>query len=249
MATVLSSSQWIEILLNTTITDKKGLAIFRALYGFEGHKAFASQIGRILGYTGKSPHAPLNSEIGRYAKRIAVHYEIDFTVRSGRRFKYWDLFFNGWDEGRFFVWQLRKELIEALEETELTGQELLAEEISTSEDGHLSEGMLRRIVVNAYERNKEARELCIKAYGSVCSVCLLNFKTKYGELGEGFIHVHHLKPISEIGKSYEVNPIEDLRPVCPNCHAMLHRSVPMLTIEELRDIVNFQQSTDNLLTK
>ncbi len=60
----------------------------------------------------------------------------------------------------------------------------------------------------------------------------------YGQIGEGFIHVHHLKPLSEIGQEYEVDPIEDLRPVCPNCHAMLHRKKPPYTIEQLKDLIH-----------
>jgi 5-methylcytosine-specific restriction protein A len=56
----------------------------------------------------------------------------------------------------------------------------------------------------------------------------------YGEIGKGFIHVHHLKPVSEINGEYEVDPIEHLVPVCPNCHAMLHSQHPPLTIEELK---------------
>ena len=71
------------------------LAIFQALYSFENHHAYASQIGLILGNKGKTPHSPLNLEIGRYAKRIAEHYEIGFTIRSNQKYKYWDLFFDG----------------------------------------------------------------------------------------------------------------------------------------------------------
>ena len=58
----------------------------------------------------------------------------------------------------------------------------------------------------------------------------------YGDMGDGFIHVHHLKDLATIGEEYEVDPIEDLRPVCPNCHAMLHRTVPAMSIEDLRAI-------------
>ena len=47
-------------------------------------------MGLLLGYNGKSPHAPLNSEIGRFAKRIAKHYDIQFTERSSRKYKYLD---------------------------------------------------------------------------------------------------------------------------------------------------------------
>ncbi|HBI00952.1 MAG TPA: HNH endonuclease, partial [Flavobacterium sp.] len=67
--------------------------------------------------------------------------------------------------------------------------------------------------------------------------CELNFEETYGNMGYKFIHVHHLTPVSTVGKEYKVNPVEDLRPVCPNCHAMLHRRNPPLTIEELREII------------
>ena len=68
-------------------------------------------MGLLLGYNGKSPHAPLNSEIGRFAKRIAKHYDIQFTERSSRKYKYLDLFFNGGEDGTYFVWQLSPELV------------------------------------------------------------------------------------------------------------------------------------------
>jgi 5-methylcytosine-specific restriction protein A len=99
------------------------------------------------------------------------------------------------------------------------------------------EGATKKVFVNAYERNPKAREACIKQYGVSCIVCGLNFQTKYGAIGEGFIHVHHLKPIAKHSGVRVVNPDTDLRPVCPNCHAMLHISDPPLTIEELNEIL------------
>jgi 5-methylcytosine-specific restriction protein A len=59
----------------------------------------------------------------------------------------------------------------------------------------------------------------------------------YGDLGKGFIHVHHIVPISEIGTSYKVDPIKDLVPVCPNCHSMMHRLNPVITIADLKSII------------
>jgi 5-methylcytosine-specific restriction protein A len=44
-------------------------------------------------------------------------------------------------------------------------------------------------------------------------------------------------PISDVGEEYVVDPIRDLTPVCPNCHAMLHRQTPPLTIEELKQAI------------
>lgn len=93
------------------------------------------------------------------------------------------------------------------------------------------EGAVSQVLVNVYERDPKARKACIEHYGLNCHVCNFNFETVYGERGKGFIHIHHLRPIS--AGEYEVNPIDDLRPVCPNCHAMIHR-FGLLSIEELK---------------
>lgn len=95
------------------------------------------------------------------------------------------------------------------------------------------EGAVSLIQVNSYERNSAARQACVEHYGPNCSVCGFNFAAVYGEIGTGFIHIHHLKPLASIKDGYEVDPIEDLRPVCPNCHGMLHRRTPPFSIGEL----------------
>ena len=103
----------------------------------------------------------------------------------------------------------------------------------------LFEGAKITIVVNQYERNPEAREKCIARHGCKCMVCGMDFEKQYGEIGKGFIHVHHIIPISSIGKEYEIDPEKELVPVCPNCHAMLHKGKDgrVLTVEELRVII------------
>lgn len=100
------------------------------------------------------------------------------------------------------------------------------------------EGSVTRVAVNRYERDGKARGKCIDHYGAICSLCKFDFSEKYGVIGEGFIHVHHLIPVSEIGKKYQLDPIMDLRPVCPNCHAMLHKKKPPFTIEELLAVIH-----------
>lgn len=62
---------------------------------------------------------------------------------------------------------------------------------------------------------------------------LRDFGETYGDVAAGFIHVHHLKPLAAIGTEYEVDPVEDLRPVCPNCHAVVHMTNPPRTVEEV----------------
>lgn len=100
--------------------------------------------------------------------------------------------------------------------------------------GGLYEGALTRVTVNRYERNPWARQACLNHYGTTCQACGLDFEKMYGSLGKGFIHVHHVVDLATIGAKYEVDPIKDLRPVCPNCHAMLHRETPAMTVDELR---------------
>ncbi|WP_228038577.1 HNH endonuclease [Nodosilinea sp. LEGE 06152] len=101
-----------------------------------------------------------------------------------------------------------------------------------SKDYH--EGAVHKVFVNAYERDPKARERCIDCHGLSCKICNFNFGEEFGDLDRGFINVHHLKPLSEVSKEYQVDPIRDLLPVCPNCHAMFHRKEPALSIEEVK---------------
>ena len=103
------------------------------------------------------------------------------------------------------------------------------------------EGSMRQVTVNAYERNPRARRLCIAAHGTSCCVCEFDFGAVYGPAAEGFIHVHHLRPLSDIAEEYQVDPVNDLRPVCPNCHAVIHRRTPPYSIEEVRAMLAAHQ--------
>ena len=109
---------------------------------------------------------------------------------------------------------------------------LIPEEIETPEQ--FIEGASKTVSVNTYERNSEARAKCIEHHGYKCAVCNFDFEVFYGAIGKNYIHVHHIVPLSEIGKEYELNPIEDLIPVCPNCHAIIHRTIPALTVAQLK---------------
>lgn len=111
----------------------------------------------------------------------------------------------------------------------------IAEEVKAPES--YFEGGTTRVSVNRYERSAPARRACIDHYGVDCAVCGLSFEQRYGTIGRGFIHVHHLVPRSQVGENYELNAVTDLRPVCPNCHAMLHRGGKTRTIDELKRAV------------
>lgn len=126
--------------------------------------------------------------------------------------------------------------LELIENSFIIKQNIIhADEIDSEIE--FSEGKTKKVLVNSYERNTEAREKCIEHFGTNCQVCNFNFQEKFGDLGKNFIHVHHKTEISTIGKEYIVNPIKDLIPVCPNCHSMLHKRKPAFSIEELKKIM------------
>jgi hypothetical protein len=113
---------------------------------------------------------------------------------------------------------------------------------SESEDAMTSaeeEGSKILVLVNKYERKRKNRNICIKSHGALCSVCAFDFSVTYGEMGNGYIHVHHLTPLNALGgRPVKIDPVKDLRPVCSNCHEMLHQCDPPHTIEQLRAIMS-----------
>ena len=115
---------------------------------------------------------------------------------------------------------------------------ILPEEINKNEIKVIIEGAKKRIVVNAYERDPEAKRVCKEHYmkqkGHIeCQICGFNFGEKYGREYANMIHMHHIIPLNEIGKEYVINPVKDLLPVCPNCHMILH-SNGGISVEELK---------------
>ncbi|WAG17429.1 HNH endonuclease [Aeromonas hydrophila] len=108
------------------------------------------------------------------------------------------------------------------------------------------EGATKTISVNAYERNPNARSICIEHHGNKCWTCGFDFEKKYGDLGKGFIHVHHITPLSQIGHSYKLDPVSDLLPLCPNCHAMVHRKTPAMHPQELKLLIIEEQNIKSI---
>lgn len=89
-----------------------------------------------------------------------------------------------------------------------------------------------------YERSAPARATCLAYHGAICRVCAVDFKRRYGALGDGFMQVHHLRTLSPKDADYVLDPVNDMVPVCPNCHAMLHRGRERpRSVEELRTIL------------
>ncbi len=100
------------------------------------------------------------------------------------------------------------------------------------------EGAQRIVVINSCERNPQARRACIEHYGAVCAVCRRDLADKYGKVGKGVIHVHHLRPLASRSKRYVLDPIRDLRPVCPNCHAIIHTRKRPYSVEDVQNMID-----------
>jgi hypothetical protein len=104
------------------------------------------------------------------------------------------------------------------------------------------EGAVISVKVNKHERDQEARKKCIEHFHKLrgciqCEACEMSFDKEYAGMRADLIHIHHIQPISEIGHEYKVDPIKDLVPVCPNCHAVIHSRKPPYSIEEVSAMV------------
>lgn len=107
-------------------------------------------------------------------------------------------------------------------------------------DGKVVEGASRWVRVLTYEKDRQARERCIAEHGTSCKVCDIEFGETYGDFAKGYIHVHHKTPVHRAARhgEYELDPINDLAPVCPNCHAMLHQHPDKpCSVDELRRLM------------
>lgn len=113
----------------------------------------------------------------------------------------------------------------------------------------LPEGACVRVEVNRYERSRVNRANCIALHGDSCKACGFNFGESYGAYGDGFIHVHHILPVSRMGAGYVVDPFLDLVPLCANCHAMAHRSDPPASVDQLRDLLGLKDRSQESIGK
>ncbi len=103
------------------------------------------------------------------------------------------------------------------------------------------EGRLTYVCHLRRERNQAlveaAKRLVLEKEGQLrCSVCGFSFEETYGEPGRGFIEMHHVVPISQLVES-SVTHVSDLVPVCSNCHRMLHRRRPWVSVADLKTIL------------
>lgn len=104
------------------------------------------------------------------------------------------------------------------------------------------EGAAIQYIATRYERKKLNRDACIRIHGTRCHGCGFDFGKFYGELAAGYIEIHHIEQLAGVGE-IRVNPATDLVPLCSNCHSVVHRVAPPLSIEKLRSIISERRST------
>jgi len=87
-----------------------------------------------------------------------------------------------------------------------------------------------------YERDPkliaEKRKAAKSAGAMACEVCAFDFHLAYGELGSGYIEVHHTKPVYTMKAGHKTK-LEDLALLCANCHRMAHRKRTPLSLPEI----------------
>ena len=115
----------------------------------------------------------------------------------------------------------------------------------SQESDHFFDGAMRRVSSNVYERDRHARDGCIKKHGATCAICNFNFQAVYGDLAAGFIHVHHVTPLSSIRESHQINPAKDLVPLCPNCHCVVHLVNPPYSVAQVKEMLAKIQLENN----
>jgi putative restriction endonuclease len=213
--------------------NRKQYEMLRAQYAAPNRTVTAPQLAKAVGYP---TFGAVNLHYGKLGRRIAEELG-RLPKRYGGTYYWFLVLSSGAHSASGYLWTMHPALATALEELGIVKnvESRLPEEVTSTEV--FLEGAVRQVTVNAYERDTEARSRCIAHYGTRCFVCDFDFGSSYGESLEGYIHVHHLRQLSDIGGEYEVDPIADLRPVCPNCHAVIHSKKPPYAIEEVKGML------------
>lgn len=215
------------------------VAMLRAHMTAPGCATTWANLAGVVGYPNGSS---INLQYGRFAERIARQLGLSEKPRDSGGGEWWLWVLVRWARHRdtdsgHTVFVLRQPVVEALRLLGWGGPPGFTSPDEVPSRVPLIEGAVCRITVNAYERNPEARRQCIAAHGTACCICGFRFGLEYGPEAEGYIHVHHVRPLAEVEGEYVVDPVEDLRPVCPNCHAVLHLGGRCRTIEEVKQLL------------
>lgn len=236
---------WKSILNNNELINDEVIKIFKTLSLFLPKcRATATQIAECLNVDHYQQLSRQLTDFGKRIQRMYPDIEYPKTHADNEKIGYWNIPLigetveKGFLKGSYY-WQLRPELFEAMDELGINCIPISDVNI-TDELDIFYEGAKRQISVNVYERNPYARKKCIEHYGAICYICGYSFQMYYGDGFKDKINIHHIKPLYEINEEYEVDPISDLIPICPNCHFVIHSRIPAYKISEVKEMMKLK---------
>lgn len=238
-----TASEYVRALtaLGARVTEEHR-SLFRVHCHAPDRAATAKQIAE---WAGVAHWGTVNLRYAKLGREVCDHLGIKPQLRPDETYRWWSVWSLGWNTPGGFVWQMLPQVAAALEQLGWVGPSAgFTSPDEVSGPALLVEGAVCRVTVNAYERNPEARRRCIAAHQPRCYACGFDFGAAYGPEFAGFIHVHHLRPLSEVGGEHAVDPVEDLRPVCPNCHAVIHHGGRLRGIDEVRQLLAQQRHAE-----
>lgn len=196
----------------------------------------AIQLASLMGYSG---FGGSNFIVGAIGKKISERYMIHPDNWNQAGPNWWSVISYG-ERQDYFCWTLKPQVINALKKSEkiieLGFQYENDEMVNVTPEGN-EEGGRISVLVSIYERDANNRISCIEYHGCKCAICGFDFREVYGEIGKGYIQVHHIVPLNELKQVLKINPQTDLIPVCSNCHSMVHRRKPAFKIDEIKKAV------------
>ena len=197
------------------LTEFEGIIPLTAINDFYGKNATGYAAGHILGFEYDAFNMPDNDTLIRDLQKILEAYSVLFFKNTNT------------DEDYSFKYEEDENLTAS---KDIDDKEKIIMEKRTYR-------CHRRI-----ERSSNYAKEVKKVHGLQCECCNLDFGKQYGEIGEGFIEVHHMIPLSSLTpESYKAYNIEkDFAVLCPNCHRMIHRLPDPSDLETLKKLTKFK---------
>lgn len=256
----LTADDWLRLLMDSSIFGLNDLEMVMFVYRQPGHRSSATDIGHFMfGIQQRDKLLDnrivanrITSQNKSIANRIYRLYNIEPPQNSDGGHRYWNLLFDGdpkrqtGPDGKW-IWIMRPNLVKAVSWMlkSSNGSDDFHPD-TTTKNGHGDELYLEgdSITVQSlrYERNPIARERCIEEKGCFCYICHFDFEATYGDVGKGKIHVHHVIPLSTRRGQHKIRIMEDLIPICPNCHYIIHSKKPPYTPDEVSVMITEREN-------
>lgn len=244
----ITVEEWKELLCNEKIFTKESKEMIINWCKEDGYKAtnkvmtqkYYPQL-KASPYTGIVDG--LTTRILKYLNRFEVMGVNSEKSKFIVPFEGWHVDFN---PRKNFIWKVRNELVKAIEELNLidySTQDEKEDPLVIVVGINFVEGAKKQYYTTKYERSIKNRNAAIEKHGAVCVICGFDFEKTYGEIGKGFIEVHHNKPLSSLEEPIEINPEKDMDCVCSNCHGILHRRKnEILTVAQVKKLLEKAKS-------